>query len=264
MAARAVQPVIVPVDHRRTARPTSDWSGQVRVLPGVSVLSGKADGQDLSLSILTEKDVNLVGTVRGAQGSLLFLEDNVRAIAQTYARKESELLEVIDAEIARRGLVVPERVHVRVFDTLLFSDYGDKLDLVANNITTIIWATGFVLEYRILLDTALDESSVPLNCKGIGTMLDADLLTATIRRTLGEAGGGRCRRTRAVALRPAEPSAERRGVGRVPREDPGTGPDRSRCRYGRATRPRVAGRLPAVPRSGRARRRPAQQDSRAT
>ena len=140
------------------------------VLPGVSVLTGKNGGQDLSLSILADKGVKLVGTVRGAQGGVLLLEDNVRAIAEAAARKESELLDAIDAEIVRRGLVVPPRSEVRGFDASRFMDYGSELDLVGNDITTIIWATGFVRDYRILPASALDENGTPVSRKGMGTL----------------------------------------------------------------------------------------------
>lgn len=144
--------------------------GRGSVLPGVSVLSGKAGGRDLSLSILADQGVTLVGTVRAAQGSVLLLDDNVGAIARAAARKESELLSAIDAEIERRGLVVPARTPMPAFDAARFADYGDKLDLTANDITTIIWATGFVPDYRILPGTALDENGVPVHRKGMGTL----------------------------------------------------------------------------------------------
>lgn len=65
----------------------SGGRGDSAVLPGVSVLSGKAGGQDLSLTVLAGKGVTLVGTVRGAHGGTLLLEDNVRAIAQAAAAR---------------------------------------------------------------------------------------------------------------------------------------------------------------------------------
>lgn len=159
--------LLMPDGNLETA---SGGNGDSSVLPGVSVLSGKAGGQDLSLSILAEKGVTLVGAVRGAQGSILLLEDNVSVIARAAARKESELLEVIDAEIVRRGLIVPERAPRPAFDASLFPDYGDKLDLAANGISAIVWATGFVPDYRILPGRALDESGMPVHRKGMGTL----------------------------------------------------------------------------------------------
>jgi putative flavoprotein involved in K+ transport len=148
----------------------SGGRGDESALPGVSVLSGKGGGRELNLSILAKKGVTLVGTVRDAQGSVLLLEDNVRSIAQAANRAERELLEAIDAAIEQRGLVVPEQPPFVAVDTSVLSDYGDKLDLVANEITTIIWATGFVPDYRILPDSALDENGMPVRRKGVGTL----------------------------------------------------------------------------------------------
>lgn len=148
----------------------SGGRGNSPVLPGVSVLSGKAGGRDLSLGVLAGKGVTLVGTVRGAQGVILRLEDNVRAIARDAARAETELLQAIDTAIEQHGLVVPGRTPVPPFDPSLFADHGDRLDLAAQNITTIVWATGFVPDYRILPRTALDDSGMPVHHAGAGTL----------------------------------------------------------------------------------------------
>jgi putative flavoprotein involved in K+ transport len=148
----------------------SGGRGNSPVLPGVSVLTGKAGGRDLNLGVLARKGVTLVGTVRDVQGDVLLLEDNVRAIARDAARAESELLTAIDTAIEQHGLVVPERTPVAPFDSSLFADYGDKLILAAQNITSIIWATGFVPDYRILPPAALDDSGMPVHRAGAGTL----------------------------------------------------------------------------------------------
>ncbi|MFC1436250.1 flavin-containing monooxygenase [Streptacidiphilus sp. N1-3] len=148
----------------------SGGKGDSPVLPGVSVLSGKAGGRDLSLTVLAAQGVTIVGTVRGAQGSVLQLEDNVRAVAQGAARAESELLQAIDAAIAQYGLVVPERTPVPAFDASRFADYGDTLDLAAHRITTIVWATGFVPDYQILPPAALDANGMPVHRAGAGAL----------------------------------------------------------------------------------------------
>ncbi|WLQ38404.1 NAD(P)/FAD-dependent oxidoreductase (plasmid) [Streptomyces castrisilvae] len=148
----------------------SGGRGDSPVLPGVSVLSGKAGGRDLSLGVLAAKGVTLVGTVRGAHGGTLLLDDNVRTIARAAARAETELLHAIDTAIEQHGLVVPERTPVPPFDPTRFTDYGDRLDLTARNITTIVWATGFVPDYRILPPTALDDSGMPVHHAGTGSL----------------------------------------------------------------------------------------------
>ncbi|MGW2964731.1 flavin-containing monooxygenase [Streptomyces sp. NPDC001220] len=148
----------------------SGGRGNSPVLPGVSVLSGKAGGRDLSLGVLARKGVTLVGSVRGVRDGILLLEDNVRAIARDAARAETELLEAIDTAIEQYGLTVPERTPVPPFDASQFADYGEELDLAALDITTIVWATGFVPDYGILPRTALDDSGMPVHRAGAGTL----------------------------------------------------------------------------------------------
>ncbi|MEV0368832.1 NAD(P)/FAD-dependent oxidoreductase [Streptomyces sp. NPDC050636] len=139
-------------------------------LPGASVLSGRDGGRDLNLSILAKQGVTLVGSVRAAEGAVLLLEENVRSIAEAAARAEHELLDAIDAAIEKRGLEVPGRTPPTIVDTSLLSGYGKSLDLIANNITTIIWATGFVPDYRVLPGAALDENGSPVHRKGVGAL----------------------------------------------------------------------------------------------
>lgn len=148
----------------------SGGSGDSPVLPGVSVLSGKDGGRDLSLPILAAKGVKLVGSVRGALDSVLWLEDNVRTVVRAAAEKERQLLKAIDTAIEQRGLVVPAADPIPEYDPSLISDFGRKLDLVARNITTIIWATGFVPDYGILPAEALDEGGMPVHSRGLGTL----------------------------------------------------------------------------------------------
>lgn len=148
----------------------SGGHGHSPVLPGVSVLSGKAGGKDLSLSVLAAQGVTLVGTVHDARGQILHLHDNVRSVAQDAARAQRELLQAIDAAIDHHGLTVPDPTAQPPFDETLFTDFGPQLDLAAHHITTIVWATGFVPDYRILPPAALDEGGMPVHRAGAGSL----------------------------------------------------------------------------------------------
>lgn len=139
-------------------------------LTGASVLSGRNGGRDLNLSILAKKGVTLVGSVRGAQGKILSLDENVREIAHAAARAEHDLLDAIDAAIEKRGLTVPTRTPATLVDDSLLSGYEPSLDFIATNITTIVWATGFVPDYRVLPGAALAENGVPVHRKGVGVL----------------------------------------------------------------------------------------------
>ncbi|MEU5191627.1 NAD(P)/FAD-dependent oxidoreductase [Streptomyces klenkii] len=139
-------------------------------IPGASVLSGRDGGRDLNLSILARQGVRLVGSVRNAKEDVLLLDENVRQIAEAAASAEQELLKAIDAAIAERGLEAPPRTPATVVDTDLLSSYGPELNLLDNDISTIVWATGFVPDYRLLPAAVLDEEGAPVHTRGVGAL----------------------------------------------------------------------------------------------
>lgn len=139
-------------------------------IPGASVLSGRNGGQDLNLSILARKGVTLVGSVRGAEGTVLLLDQNIQQIADAAASAENELLKGIDAAIEARGLEAPPRTPATLVDREMLREYGPQLDLASAGISTIVWATGFVPDYRLLPDSVLDENGAPVHEKGVGSL----------------------------------------------------------------------------------------------
>ncbi|RZS32175.1 putative flavoprotein involved in K+ transport [Herbihabitans rhizosphaerae] len=138
-----------------------------RPLAGLPVTAVKDRGEDLNLGTLARKGVVLVGSTRAAEGDVLLLEDNVVAIAEASARSFQKVLDKIDTGIRQRGFVVPEQRPAPGVDMGVISNFGNKLDLVSRNITTIVWCTGFGPDYRILPDNALDEFGAPIQQKGL-------------------------------------------------------------------------------------------------
>ncbi|RDI53911.1 flavin-containing monooxygenase [Nocardia mexicana] len=139
----------------------------LRRLPGLPVSGVKDGGAELNLGTLADKGVVLVGSVRGAQGGVLRLSDNVVAVAEESAASFREILDKIDTGLRRRGFVAPEQYPAPGVNLAGIADFGEFLDLERHGITTIIWCTGFGPDYRILPDRALDDRGVPIQQKGI-------------------------------------------------------------------------------------------------
>ena len=147
-------------------RPPADESGR-QIIPGLPVSATHDWNQDLNLGTLAGKGVVLVGSTRAAQGDVLRLEDNVVAIAEETARSFQEVIDKIDSGIRERGFVAPEQKPAPCVDMDRITDFGTRLDLGRSTITTIIWATGFGPDYRILPDHVLDDNGAPIQNKGI-------------------------------------------------------------------------------------------------
>ncbi|KHO27830.1 flavoprotein [Mycolicibacterium setense] len=136
-------------------------------LPGLPVCGNRLGTAELNLGTLAEKGVVLVGSVRGARGNVLTLEDNVIDIAEESALSYREVINKIDAGLRDRGFVAPKAETAPAVNLDAIAGFDTRLDLVPHHISTIVWCTGFRPDYRILPAHALDENGVPLQQGGI-------------------------------------------------------------------------------------------------
>ncbi|OMC38266.1 flavoprotein [Mycobacterium sp. GA-1841] len=136
-------------------------------LPGLPVCGNRLGTAELNLGTLAEKGVILVGSVRGARGSVLMLEDNVVDIAEASALSFQDVISKIDAGLRDRGFVAPEAATPHTVNLDVIAGFETRLDLLRHDISTIVWCTGFRPDYRILPAHALDENGAPLQEGGI-------------------------------------------------------------------------------------------------
>ncbi len=93
-------------------------------------------------------------------------------LAQNIAQGDANYLSVLDeadAYVRRNGLDLPEEPEARVLgpDPACVTDPILELDLAAAGITTIVWATGFALDYGWLQVDTFDERGRPRHQRGV-------------------------------------------------------------------------------------------------
>ncbi len=132
-------------------------------------VSGAQGGHTVDLRRLAAQGMTLVGLTKAFKdGALSFAPDLGDNIAQGDAYYLS-LLDEADAYVARNGLELPEEPDARkrepdpdcVTDPLL------ALDLAEAGIASIIWATGFALDFGWLKVDAFDEDGRPKHQRGV-------------------------------------------------------------------------------------------------
>jgi putative flavoprotein involved in K+ transport len=118
-------------------------------------LVGRPDHRTLDLGVLLDAGVRLVGRVRGVEGSRVLLAED---LAETFAgaeRRQARLLGRIDAHIARTGqTAAPPAEPLR---PIAPPAAPAAIDLRAEAIRTVIWATGYRRSYPWLRVPVLDE-----------------------------------------------------------------------------------------------------------
>lgn len=128
-------------------------------------LTGKDGGHTLNLHQFARDGVVLLGSLRGLDGGALALADDLHANLRHADQVEAELVRKIDRHLfwsfkrapkerlpqLRDGFGVPQR---------------DRLDLAQAGVRSVIWATGYSFDYRMVKLPVLDQDGFPIQERG--------------------------------------------------------------------------------------------------
>ena len=134
-------------------------------------VTGARGGHTVDFRRLAAQGVTLVGVTRSFDdGVMRFAPD----LAENIARGDANYLSVLDeadAYIARNGLDLPGEPEARVIDPppRSMTDPILELNLAAAGITSILWATGYALDFGWLQVGAFDEQGRPRHQRGVSS-----------------------------------------------------------------------------------------------
>ena len=134
-------------------------------------VSGAYGGHTIDFRQLAAQGMELVGRTTGFDGHrVTFAED----LADTIERGDANYLSVLDradAHVARNGLDLPEEPQARVLLPMPACAQNPRpaLDLAAEGIGTILWATGFSQDFGWLQVDAFDAAGRPRHQRGVST-----------------------------------------------------------------------------------------------
>jgi putative flavoprotein involved in K+ transport len=143
------------------------------VTPGMEhvtiAVSGAYGGHTVDFRRLAARGITLLGRVECyADGALAIAPDLARNIANG-DRNYLSVLDEADAYAAREGLDLPDDPEARRMepDPACVTDPILTLDLGKEGITSIIWATGYVLDFGWIKVDAFDEKGRPAHQRGV-------------------------------------------------------------------------------------------------
>ena len=134
-------------------------------------VSGAQGGHTVDFRDLAASGIRLVGrTVSFDQGTMRFAPDLGDNIADGDANYLS-LLDEADAYIERNGLDLPEEpdAHILGPDPECVTSPVLELDLAHAGVTSVVWATGFAVDYSWLNVDAFDENGKPKHQRGVSS-----------------------------------------------------------------------------------------------
>lgn len=132
-------------------------------------VSGARGGHTVDFRDLAAQGITLVGRAESyANGTMHFASD----LAANIAAGDADYLSVLDsadAHIEREGLDFPEEPEARIIgpEPDCVKNPILDLDLAKAGITTIIWATGYALDFGWLQFDVMDERGRPAHQRGV-------------------------------------------------------------------------------------------------
>jgi putative flavoprotein involved in K+ transport len=135
-------------------------------------VSGAYGGQSIDFRRIAARGVTLLGRAGTCEsGVMTFAPDLARNLALGDATYLS-LLDAADAYVGREGLALPEEPAARrpERDPACVTDPILSLDLCGAGIGTIIWSTGYALDFGWLHCGALDDRGKPIHERGVAAV----------------------------------------------------------------------------------------------
>ena len=134
-------------------------------------VSGAYGGHTIDFRRFAGQGMILVGLTKSYRGGVMeFAADLADNIAQGDANFLS-LLDEADAHITRNGLDFPEEPEARKFgpDPQCVTDPILELDLAEAGVSTILWATGYAVDYSWLNVDAFNKDGRPKHQRGVSS-----------------------------------------------------------------------------------------------
>ncbi|ALM51945.1 flavin-containing monooxygenase [Halomonas huangheensis] len=151
-----------------------EWDAEA-MAPGTEhvtiAVSGARGGHTVDFRHLARQGVTLVGRTKAFDNGKVSFETD---LAENIARGDENylsLLDAADAYIARNGLDLPQEPEARIIPPSpeCITDPLLELDMAEAGIGSIIWATGFAVDYRWLKVNAFDEHGKPQHQRGVSS-----------------------------------------------------------------------------------------------
>ncbi len=132
-------------------------------------VSGAHGGHTIDFRRLAGQGMKLVGRTKSYQDGKVSFEADLLGNIERGDANYLSLLDEADAYIARNGLDLPEEPEARPLepDPDCATNPILELDLADVGITSIIWATGFTVDYSWLNVNAFDENGRPQHQRGV-------------------------------------------------------------------------------------------------
>jgi putative flavoprotein involved in K+ transport len=128
--------------------------------------TGKDGGHTINLHQFAKDGVVLLGHVQSGMGDRIVLAPDLNESLANADKLEADVVKGVDGYIENNGLDYPTEVLPKLRDGFAAEEIID-LDLRAEGINTIIWATGYKFDFSLVKLPVFDEDGFPVQKRGV-------------------------------------------------------------------------------------------------
>ncbi len=128
--------------------------------------TGKGGGHEINLHTFYRNGIILLGHVRGYEDGKLVLTPDLKENLAKSDGFAANVIKQIDEYIQKNALNLPAE-EVRILDDAYRAPEILSLDLLAENVSAIIWATGYSNDYSLVQLPLLDSYGFPSTDRGV-------------------------------------------------------------------------------------------------
>ncbi len=134
-------------------------------------VSGADGGRTVDFRALAASGITLLGKAEVFEHGIMRFANDLRVNIENGDANYLSMLDEADEYIVRNGLDLPEEPQARTFgsDPDCVTTPLLELDLAAADVTSIIWATGFAVDFSWLQVDAFDEAGRPRHQRGVSS-----------------------------------------------------------------------------------------------
>lgn len=161
------------VDMGWLSKPVNPVTGEERYAASM-VLSGARDRHGINFHSLMARGVTLTGRLNAIEDGVVHVGRNLNASIAQSEEFCASFKRAVDAHITDEGLDVPAARPENTDEgwpvTGPHHDEWERIDLETEDITSVIWATGYACDFSWIREPVLDRRGFPLQTRGIGEL----------------------------------------------------------------------------------------------
>jgi len=147
-------------------RTVSELPSPAAKFSGKPHISGTKGGHTINLHQFARDGITLLGRLKGVEGSVIKLADDLHDNLATADRAEAEFVNAVDAHIAAAGLSAPEE-RLPILRDGFDQKIVTELDLHGVGITNVVWATGYAFDFSLVKLPVTDADGFPVQARGV-------------------------------------------------------------------------------------------------